>query len=87
MFRVIGVVPLSSSRREELEGPVCRGGVTERTHSGFELLSGLRQEGLTISDDLFHQVCKIDRSYIDSRYPSGVAGAQSVMAFVQSNLT
>ncbi len=78
-------------------------GVTERTHSGLELLSRLRQDGLQISDDLFHQVRKLDRSYIDSRYPSGVTApehlydkktaeelyqwAQSVMAFVQSNLT
>lgn len=77
-------------------------GVTERTHSGLELLSRLRQDGLKITDELFHQVRKLDRSYIDSRYPSGVTApehlydrktaeelyqwAQSVMAFVQSNL-
>jgi len=78
-------------------------GVTERTHSGLELLSRLRQEGLVVSDELFHQVRKLDRSYIDSRYPTGVAApehlydqktseelyqwAESVMAFVRSNLS
>ena len=30
--------------------------VTERTHSGLELRSRLRQDGLQVSDELFHQV-------------------------------
>jgi HEPN domain-containing protein len=46
----------------------------ERTHSGLELLSMLKHQGLSISDSMFHQVRKLDRSYIDSRYPNAVGG-------------
>lgn len=49
-------------------------GISEKTHSGVELLSRLRQEGIDVSEDRFYQVRKLDRSYIDSRYPNGVGG-------------
>ncbi len=49
-------------------------GESERTHSGVELLVKLRESGLEISDELFHRVRRLDRSYIDSRYPNGVGG-------------
>lgn len=93
----------ASRSEKSLKALFVEQGVTERTHSGLELLSRLRQGGLQVSDDLFHQVRKLDRSYIDSRYPSGLGQperlydqktaaelyqwAQSVMAFVQSNLS
>lgn len=78
-------------------------GQNERTHSSLELLSRLQQEGIKVDEPLFHRARKLDRSYIDSRYPSSVGSpdklydlstvkeliqwAESVMAFVQSNLS
>lgn len=43
-----------------------------RTHSGTELLVGLRARGLTVSEELFACVRRLDRSFIDTRYPNGV---------------
>ncbi|MBI3928033.1 MAG: HEPN domain-containing protein [Armatimonadetes bacterium] len=49
-------------------------GQNERSHSNLELLANLRQQGLAIDDELFHRARKLDRSYIDSRYPNGIGG-------------
>lgn len=52
-------------------------GHNERTHSSLELLSRLRQDGVAVEDELFHRARKLDRSYIDSRYPNGIGGPPS----------
>ncbi|MEW6284315.1 MAG: HEPN domain-containing protein [Candidatus Eremiobacterota bacterium] len=42
-----------------------------RTHSGVELLVGLKKT-LQISDELYSDARRLDRCFIDSRYPNGV---------------
>ena len=49
-------------------------GESERSHSILELLTRLRQTGLEISEELFHPARKLDRSYLDSRYPNALGG-------------
>lgn len=43
-----------------------------RTHSGLELLVDLRRRGHEVPEDLYVLIRRLDRSFIDSRYPNGV---------------
>ncbi|MBI3927216.1 MAG: HEPN domain-containing protein [Armatimonadetes bacterium] len=47
-------------------------GELPRTHSGLEMLSGLKTRGLAVPGELFVEVRRLDRCFIDSRYPNGV---------------
>lgn len=50
------------------------GGEWERTHSGVELLSGLRRLDVSPPEDVWTDTRKLDRAYISSRYPGSPGG-------------
>ncbi|MBM3465616.1 MAG: HEPN domain-containing protein, partial [Armatimonadetes bacterium] len=53
---------------EFLKAAMASLGKWERTHSGVELLVCLRQAGVKVPENIFEEVRRLDRSYVDSRY-------------------
>lgn len=66
---------LQQAAEKALKALLREHGEREATHSGLGLMHALRRLGEQIPEGLDGDLRRLDRCYIDSRYPNGVGGA------------
>lgn len=65
---------LQQAAEKALKALLLEHGETEPTHSGRFLMRTLERHGEPFPDNMEHKLKKLDRCFIDSRYPNGVGG-------------
>lgn len=66
---------LQQAAEKGLKALLREHGERESTHSGLGLMHALKRLGENIPEGLDRDLRRLDRCYIDSRYPNGVGGA------------
>lgn len=66
---------LQQAAEKGLKALLREHGERESTHSGLGLMHALKRLGETIPAGMDGDLRRLDRCYIDSRYPNGVGGA------------
>jgi HEPN domain-containing protein len=77
---------LQQAAEKSLKALLAEHGEREIVHSGLRLCTILAEQGMDIPEELRDDVRRLDRCYIDTRYPNGI-GLEPEMLFDEKQMT
>jgi HEPN domain-containing protein len=70
---------LQQAAEQSMKALLIEMGEHERTHSSLQIMVELQRRKMKFPDDFDSNLRKLDRCFIDSRYPNGVGGPPEML--------